>query len=155
MALQKQHNHTYQEKLAAINKIKQSKWSQRNGYPAITQGVVSTWLQEEGKIRKMAEDSISATFKQPQIVKYLEVEGALATWVLQALAKGIAVMEQILCLKAILFAEMQGIPKEDFLSVSNGRVQGFKAQHALRHYWYHGKAASVKPEHAEEEITRL
>ncbi|EJT98095.1 DDE-domain-containing protein, partial [Dacryopinax primogenitus] len=117
--------------------------------------MLSAWLHDEAGICEKASNATTASFKQPQTVEHPIVEAALKEWVEQAQQKGIAINENILKIKARQFADMQGIPKEKFLLLSNGWVQGVKGWLGLRGVQLQGEAASADVEKADEEELRL
>lgn len=160
----KRHNLTLQDKINILDYMSENSHLsqgavaahfQKNGFPHLKQPVISHMLSEEPELRKRAQDPANLGFKRPRLVEHPEVEEALGRWLLQAQAKGIKITGDVLRAKAKRFAEISGIDSEDFLSLSNGWLDKFKARHQLKHYRFHGEAGSVAEADIKVERARI
>jgi DDE superfamily endonuclease./Tc5 transposase DNA-binding domain. len=64
-------------------------------------------------------------------------------WVVQQEAQGVKMTGEVIKEKGRQFAELYDILAEKFLTLSNGWLDGFKARHLLKEYWFHGEAGSI------------
>ncbi|KAG8993163.1 hypothetical protein FRB90_000772, partial [Tulasnella sp. 427] len=122
---------------------------QKNGFPTMNQSTISRMVKDEARLRAEAKTTGNLVFKRPRIVEHPAVERALVIWVLQAQTKGIRITGEVLRQKARSFAKLQGLDEKEFLSMSNGWLDGFKARHGMKQYRFHGEAGSV----AEDDVT--
>jgi len=73
----------------------------------------------------------------------------------EVMADGVLLTGEVLRQKWTRFADLAGIPKDDWLKLSNGWLDRYKTRKDLREYKRHGKAASVTQEMADKEQQRL
>lgn len=139
-ASQKRHNLTLKD---IVDYIKENThlsqgavtaYFQKDGFPHLKQPVISWMLSDEANLRERAQETASLGFKRPQLVEHPEVEEVLGTWLLQAQVKGLKITGDVLRAKAKHFAEILDIDSKEFLSLSNGWLDKFKAHHQLKHY---------------------
>ena len=72
-------------------------------------------------------------------------------WVSKAMADGILLTGEILKQKWIAFADLEGVPKDERLKLSNGWLACFKERNGLKEMTRHGEAGTAKPETVEYE----
>ena len=67
-------------------------------------------------------------------------------WVSKAMADGILLTVEILRQKWNTFADLDGVPGEERLKLSNGWLARFKERNGLREMKRHGEAGTANPE---------
>lgn len=80
--------------------------------------------------------------KHTHQTELLEILDIMVFWVLQA-REGIVLTGAMLHLKWTRFADLAGVPAEDWLTLSDGWLVKFKKRHNLCDMKYHGKVAST------------
>jgi hypothetical protein len=127
-----------------------------NIYPELklTQPRISAWMKDEDLIRKN-EIETSASVKQINKTKFEAVDKLLEEWTQNALASKAIISGDLLCEKWKDFAQLQGIPSEQWLKLSNGWLDSFKSRNNLKMYKKHGEEAQADPKDIAQEVKRL
>lgn len=125
-------------------------------YPnlGIKQPLESEWVQEEDKWRKQFATS-GGQSKKDSIAKFPHVHAALQLWVTKSLADNVTLNGEIIRQKWRSFAKLAGVPKGDWLALSEGWLTSFKASMGLKNFKRHGEAASADPNAVAEERERV
>jgi hypothetical protein len=76
-------------------------------------------------------------------------------WVSKAMADGIFLTGEILRQKWNAFADLDGVPEDERLKLSNGWLTHFKEQNSLQEMKRHGEAGTAKPETVEYKRRRI
>jgi hypothetical protein len=76
-------------------------------------------------------------------------------WVSKAMADGILLTGEILKQKWIAFADLEGVPEDERLKLSNGWLARFEERNGLKQMKRHGEAGTAKPETVEYEQRRV
>lgn len=124
----------------------------------IKQANVSHWLKTEEELRERLSSNFRlAGSKRVATTLHPEVTKAVELWVAQTQASHVKLLlsDVILRAKWEHFAEKLEVPRDLWLSLSNGWLQSFKARTGLRRVVRHGEAASVDPESLAKEQIRL
>ena len=113
-------------------------------FPHLNQTSISRIKKDKSKILATVASNPSQSFsKRKHAVKFPALEEALRIWFLQCQSRNTTVNGAILKAKAKKFADDLGIPADSQLSFSNGWLDQFRQRHMIKHYRFHGKAASV------------
>lgn len=121
----------------------------------IKQPLISSWLKAEGKWQDDWACSEAQTAKRIRQTQHPDVTVMMDQWVSEVMADGVLLTGEVLRQKWTRFADLAGIPKDDWLKLSNGWLDRYKTRKDLREYKRHGKAASVTQEMADKEQQRL
>ncbi|POV99557.1 hypothetical protein PSTT_13691 [Puccinia striiformis] len=123
-------------------------------YPELklTQPRISAWLKDEISIRQN-ELETSASVKRVNKTKFETVDKLLEEWTRNAIVAKLVISGDLLREKWKDFARLQGIPSTQWLKLSNGWLDSFKARNNLKMYKKHGEAAqadelTISQEHA-------
>ncbi|THU89163.1 DDE-domain-containing protein [Dendrothele bispora CBS 962.96] len=79
----------------------------------------------------------------------------LDLWVTRALKHGVQLTGEVLRVKWRAFAELAGVPKDEWLNLSEGWCTRYKGRNGLREIKRHGEAGSADPQAIEEERRRV
>jgi hypothetical protein len=159
---------TKKENATLAQRIEILDWHHQNGqnqsktarhfvsiYPnlKIAQPLISSWIKEEVKWRKLWEQSHSSdrTAKRVRQTEHPDVSEMMHLWVLKAMNDGILLTGEVLCQKWNQFADLVGVPKEERLNLSNGWLARFKDRNGLKELKRHGEAASANDNTVEQE----
>jgi hypothetical protein len=112
-------------------------------FPKLQQFSISRIKGQAAAIRERAKDLTQLTYKRPRKVQYPALESALSLWVVEMESRGVKLSGDLICGQARRFAQMLGVDDNNFLKLSNGWLDSFKARHLLKSYRFHGEAASV------------
>lgn len=83
------------------------------------------------------------------------VNEMLELWVTKAMADGIHINGEALRHKWTQFADMDGVPNDERLNLSEGWLTAFKKRCGLKEFKRHGEAGSASAEDVEKERTRV
>ncbi|KAI9603259.1 hypothetical protein H4Q26_002577 [Puccinia striiformis f. sp. tritici PST-130] len=102
-------------------------------YPELklTQPRISAWLKDEISIRQN-ELETSASVKRVNKTKFETVDKLLEEWTRNAIVAKLVISGDLLCEKWKDFARLQGIPSTQWLKLSNGWLDSFKARNNLK-----------------------
>lgn len=75
----------------------------------------------------------------------------LETWVSMALKVGLVLTGEVLQQKWKFFAELHGVPKDEYLALSEGWLTQFKEWMGLKERKHHGEAASSNKQTVDNE----
>ena len=117
--------------------------------PQISQPNLCRWLRDEKELRLQASNITQLRAKRFTKVAFPSVEESLAIWIMQKEAQGVRITGDVIKVKALYFADLHGIPKNHFLSLSNGWLDKYKQRHGLKQYRFHGEAGSINEEDVE------
>lgn len=125
-------------------------------YPnmGVSQPNISRWVKDETRIREIAS-TVSGKTKRKMDVKFPKVEELLVTWVRACENSGQFVTGDQIKETWNEFARLENIKSKDWLTLTNGWLDGFKARHNLRQIKRHGEAASASPELVKAERERV
>ena len=113
----------------------------RNKFPKLNQSTVSQILKNKDTLLETAKSNPAQLgFKRTRAVKVPDVENILRAWHLQQEGMKRAVSGRVLVAKAQQIAHHLGVTN---LKFSNGWLQSYKQRYNVRHYKFHGEAASV------------
>ena len=128
-------------------------------YPTlkIKQPLVSAWVKDEAKWRGEWESSRvgARTARRMAQTQHPDVTEMLETWVTIALEDGVVLTGEVLRQKWVKFAELCGVPTDEYLTLSEGWLTRFKERMSLKERKRHGEAASVDRQTAEKERQRI
>jgi hypothetical protein len=159
---------THKEHATLEQRIEILNWHHQNGanqtktarhfdkiYPnlRIKQPLVSSWLKEESKWRDqyMNSSEHSRHNKRIRQTQHPEVTEMMDLWVTKAMRDKLMLTGEVLRQKWAAFADLVGIPEDERLNLSEGRVTKFKERCGLKQFKRHGEAASAEPKTIEEE----
>lgn len=125
-------------------------------YPELklTQPRISAWLKDEISIRQN-ELETSASVKRVNKTKFETVDKLLEEWTRNAIVAKLVISGDLLREKWKDFARLQGIPSTQWLKLSNGWLDSFKARNNLKMYKKHGEAAQADELTISQEVDRL
>ena len=132
-----------------------------NIYPnlQLKQPTISAWLKEKEKwcvqfaeVESKGEASWTKWVKQPE---HPEVNEMLELWVAKAITDGVYVNGAILHQKWTQFANLVGVPKDEWLNLSEGWLTAFKRHCGLKEFKKHSEAGSVGAEDVENECMHV
>ncbi|KAI7950164.1 hypothetical protein MJO28_008985 [Puccinia striiformis f. sp. tritici] len=125
-------------------------------YPELklTQPRISAWLKDEISIRQN-ELKTSASVKRVNKTKFETVDKLLEEWTRNAIVAKLVISGDLLREKWKDFARLQGIPSTQWLKLSNGWLDSFKARNNLKMYKKHGEAAQADELTISQEVDRL
>jgi hypothetical protein len=125
-------------------------------YPnmGISQPNISRWLKNEDRIRN-ASTTVSGQTKRIAEVKFPKVEELLVTWIRACEKSGQFVTGDQIREKWNEFARLEKIKSKDWLTLTNGWLDSFKARHNLREIKRHGEASSASPDSVKAERQRV
>ena len=124
----------------------------------LKQPLISSWLKEELKWRREWENvhkAGSRTAKRVAQTQHPEITEMLETWVSMALEDGLVLTGEVLRQKWTHFAELRGVPKDEYLALSEGWLTQFKERMGLKERKRHGEAASSDKQTVENERQRI
>lgn len=123
----------------------------------ITQPQVSDWLKEEVQWQEEYEKNpgSAAKMKCAWQTEHPEVTEMLEIWVKIALQKKVKLTGELIWQKWRVFVTATNVPKEDWLTLSNGWLAWFKNCLGLKAYKNHGEAGSADPEDVEREFKKI
>ncbi|CDO71465.1 hypothetical protein BN946_scf184909.g59 [Trametes cinnabarina] len=125
----------------------------------IKQPLISEWLKNEAKWRAQWDASKGVPGAQDAKWAYQtehpQISEMMNCWVIQAREAGVLLTGSVLRAKWTSFADRAGILKEDWLSLSEGWLEAFKARHGLRGIKRHGEAGSTELTTVEAERARI
>jgi hypothetical protein len=151
---QKKENVTLQQRIEILD------WHHSNGavqrwtavhfnliYPNlwIKQPLISSWVKDEAKWWAEYELSTNSAHSAKRIcqTQHPEVTEMLDLWVSKAMADKLLLMGKVLFQKWKLFADLVGVPDDEWLNLSKGWLSNFKAWNGLKEVKWHGEAASA------------
>ena len=115
----------------------------------LKQPLVSDWVKNKAKWRQQwAEAQASGTvgsMKQAKQTEHPAVTEMLELWVAKAMEEGVHLSGEIIWQKWSDFADIEGIPDNERLELSEGWLTAFKKQCGLKQFKAHGEAGSVDP----------
>ncbi|GLB34609.1 putative DDE superfamily endonuclease [Lyophyllum shimeji] len=125
----------------------------------IKQPLISAWLNEEEKWRAQWAEAGSkgqaGSSKRAKQVEHPAVNEMLELWVTKAMSDGVYVNGEVLRQQWTRFADMEGIPDDERLNLSEGWLTKFKRRCGLQEFRRHGEAGSADPADVERERERL
>ncbi|KAJ2919528.1 hypothetical protein MD484_g941, partial [Candolleomyces efflorescens] len=124
----------------------------------IKQPLISSWIKDEVKwCTKWAESNRTSnrTTKRVRLVEQPKVNKMLELWTMITLTNGLILTGEVLRQKYHQFARMAGIPEDQWLKLSNGWLESFKARNGLKSWQRHGEAGSSKVKTITEEQLRI
>lgn len=125
----------------------------------LKQPIISDWIRNEAKWRKeWAEQQSSGkagNIKRTKQTEHPQVNEMLELWVAKAMVDGIRVMGEVLRQKWHKFADLENIPRDERLTLSEGWLTAFKRRCGLKEFRTHGEAGSVDPAEVEIERERI
>ena len=140
----------------------QSKTARHFGplYPnlQIKQPLISSWLKDEAKWREQWQQSThqsDRTAKRTRQMEHPKISEMMDLWVSKAMADGVLLTGEVLRQKWSSFADLDGVPEDERLKLSNGWLARFKQRNGLREMKRYGEAGSAKPETVEYERRRI
>lgn len=165
---------TKKENATLAQRIEVLNWHHKNGknqsktarhfdkiYPNLRmkQPLVSTWLKEEqkwGVIWEETDHKSNRTAKRTRQTEHPEVSEMMSLWVSKAMGDGILLTGDVLRNKwNPKFADLVGIPEDEWLNLSNGWLGRFKDRTGLKELRRHGEAASANANTVENERKRV
>lgn len=145
-------NPTLQDKINILDFMQEKGWSQievvkqfKPQFPTLSQPTLSRWRKQESTLREQAKDKAKLSFKRITQVEFPEVEKALAVWSVQTQVQQphFRITEEVLKIKARHFANLLGIPANEFIRCSNGWAHKLKIRLQLKSFRHYGEAAAV------------
>ena len=125
----------------------------------LKQPIISDWVRNEVKWRKewAAQKSSGkvGNIKRTKQTEHPQVNEMLELWVAKAMRDGIRVTGEVLRQKWHKFADLEGIPQDERLTLSEGWLTAFKRRCGLKEFRTHGEAGSVDPAMVEIERERI
>lgn len=115
-------------------------------FPGLKQSTVSRIKKDGPQLRQRGKDPAQLSFKRPRVVIFPQIETSMSNWILQAQSRNVKITGELIRAKIRRFAELHGVDADNFLQLSNGWLDAFKARHLLKEYRCHGEAASVTQE---------
>ncbi len=76
-------------------------------------------------------------------------------WVAKAMSDGLLLTGKVLRPKWKSFVDLAGVPEDERLNLSDGRLSSFKERNELKSFKHHGEAASAKIEDVEVECEQI
>jgi hypothetical protein len=163
---------TKKENATLAQRIKILDWHHANGknqsrtanhfdpiYPnlKIKQPLVASWIKDEPKWREEWANSngIGRKAKRARQTQHPDVTEMMDLWVSKAMGDNILITGEVLRQKWLRFAELTGIPKDEYLTLSEGWLSRFKARNGLKQLKRHGEAGSASAETIARERRRL
>ncbi|KAI7948985.1 hypothetical protein MJO29_010650 [Puccinia striiformis f. sp. tritici] len=102
-----------------------------DGWPTITQPLISNWLKDEEKIRANLKLATPDT-KRLRIVRHPEVEKALSVWCNQSIAENLQLGCDLIKIKALEFAIGFGLDQAEFSKSSTCWIDRFLDRQGTR-----------------------
>ena len=124
----------------------------------IKQPLISSWLKDEAKWREQWQQSnhkTHRTAKRSRQTEHPRISEMMDLWVSKAMADEILLTGEILRQKWNKFADLDGVPEDERLKLSNGWLARFKERNGLREMKRHGEAGMAKPETVDYERKRI
>ncbi|KAF5369186.1 hypothetical protein D9615_009952 [Tricholomella constricta] len=134
-------------------------WNQIYPNLCLKQPTISAWLKDEPKYRQQYADTLArgqtGNIKRVKQTEHPEVNEMLELWVTKAMSDEIPINGEILRQKWNRFADLQGVPEDERLALSDGWLTALKRRCGLRNFKRHGEAASADIRDIEHERERL
>ena len=130
-------------------------------YPnlALKQPRVSEWVKNKAKWRQQwAEVQASGrlgTMKRAKQTEHPAVTEMLELWVAKAMQEGVHLSGEVIRQKWTHFANLEGIPDDERLELSEGWLTSFKKRCGLKQFKAHGEAGSADPAKVASERERV
>ena len=130
-------------------------WS-THGFPGMAQSTLCKILKVKDDLReKAALNPLVLRSKKARLVQFPDIESALSIWARQLLERGFLLSGDALRAKWRDFAVRFDVPEDEWLSLSNGWLDAFKASLGLKKFRVHGEAGSVLESSVDAEIKRV
>lgn len=120
-------------------------FSTLNPKMAISQPNIIWWVKNEASFHEAAS-TFSGRTKQKVELKYPKIEELLFTWICECEKGGQFVTGDQIEEKWQDFSRLEKIKSSEWLNLSSGWLDSFKARYNLREVKRHGEAASASPE---------
>ena len=126
----------------------------------LKQPLLSKWVKKEEYWRKQWQDSCASRenvhqAKHIRQTLHPEVTEMMELWVSKAMQNNVLLTGEVLRQKWKQFADLAGVPEDEWLNLSDGWLTRFKTRNGLRQIKQHGEAGSADPEHVAQERQRV
>lgn len=124
----------------------------------IKQPLISKWLKNEEHWREQWADIGGEKTRQAKRIRqtlHPEVTEMMELWVSKAMQAHVLLTSEVLRQKWRQFAELAGVPEDEWLKLSDGWLSCFKDRNGLKELKRYGEAASADPERVVHERQRI
>ena len=125
----------------------------------LKQPIISEWIRNEKmwRDRWAADQAIGreGRAKREKQTEHPTVTDMLELWVAKSMEDGVRLTGEVIQQKWTHFADIEGIPDDKRLRLSDGWLASFKKQCGLKEFKAHGEAASANSADVAEERERI
>ncbi|QRW09317.1 tigger transposable element-derived protein 6 [Ceratobasidium sp. AG-Ba] len=126
----------------------------RKGFATICEQTVRRYVRNEDSIRRyINSNTANGAARRMASMAHPEVEQRLCDWIMDAEGRNLRLNGMLIRLKAKHIADELHIPSSERIKFSDGWLSKFKQRWGLKHYVFHGEAASA-PVHTLDEHRR-